>query len=464
LKKRDVSNGFTSLARDALSSGETSFSEFSGEVVLSNGSFTVRDAVFVASDYVIDVISDGSLKNWIANTTMHVVYNEGFSVPGFDFSLDGGINIPALDVDGSKVENVYESRWERVANEAKAAEKARIEKYKDLMDKVQDKTDELKEELDTKIVPVFKNQSGLTRDAEIRKRYSQIEEDISRANIVIEEVESKKAMKNIDDNVISSLKKQNAEVANLLKKIKAAIKQVHARDVKLRVNQSYNNIFNTYNKSRVLSSRQLETYGAYDKRLVAIDTDYKTRDDKKVNDWRQQVEDSLLAIDNINAEISKENIIAQSVSDVNELEEYSARFDEAYQKAAYEMAKMEAAAASMNEHLENVVGKEEAAYAQKVNEAEVKRKLEENTGQISTSNGKTIMIERAIDDIVQSENAVKKKEIPVLNFSEETTVSGTVTKSGLRKRTNAEVTRGSSIIKIDANSESSEVGGTIITQ
>ena len=54
-----------------------------------------------------------------------------------------------------------------------------------------------------------------------------------------------------------------------------------------------------------------------------------------------------------------------------------------------------------------------------MHDQEVKRKMEENTGQISTAGGKTVTVERDLDDIRRTEAAVKEQKVKVLDFSDD---------------------------------------------
>lgn len=418
LDKRDVSEGFATVARDALGKGETIFNLLKGDVRLDKGNYQIVNTVFVNEDMMIDVLADGSLKNWTGNASLQVTFNDA-RVPGFDFSYEGSISTPVLDVDVSKVTGVYDAHWAKLEAEAKAQEKARAEKYRGLMDKQQERAHRAEAVLNDEIMPDFKLYSQLAKDSKMRSQYQNVGKQIERVQALLQEIFVKDNMVNIDDDVISRLEQQNKKVDEQLAQIVSELKRVHLKDVKLRINESYNVIFNNYNGSKKISAAYIDKLGGLEKRLAAINTGFYPQKDASIIEWKKQIEAGVLAIDEINSEIAKANIDLQNVSDTARLEEYYKKFDTARQNTVNELSRMEKAAADLAAYAEEKVRLEEKAYAKWLHDQEVKRKMEENTGQISTAGGKTVTVERDLDDIRRTEAAVKEQKVKVLDFSDD---------------------------------------------
>lgn len=86
--------------------------------------------------------------------------------------------------------------------------------------------------------------------------------------------------------------------------------------------------------------------------------------------------------------------------------------------------------------------------------------MQENTGQISTG-GKTMRVERDLDDIQRAEEAVKGQKVRVLDFSDDSSnvvVPGREARGGRRGNGRA------GIILRSSDSGSSQSGGIIVKQ
>ncbi len=416
LVNREVSDGFAVMVRDALGQGDALFDTMSGEVRLTQGQYAVSGGYIEGSNINIDFTADGNLRSWTNNAVFHVSFLDA-KVPGFDFSYSGSINTPMLDVDVSKVTKVFDEHWAKKEKEAKEQEQARVEKYRTLMDAEQAKAQNTAKTLD-ELVSDFDEFSKLATDKSTQEQYQTIDKNIDAVYALLEEIYAKNNMTGIDDGVIARLQEQNKKAEDEVRKIVAEFERVHLKDVKLRISESYNVVFESYNKAEKLSSDSLDKMGAFEKRLAAINTSFYPGKDQKILSWQRRIDESLAAIDDINGEVAKDNISLQNLKDVVQLEFYFKKFDNSRQDALSELEKMEKAVADMEDYTEAKVSADERAYVKWLHEREIKRKMEENTGQIS-SGGKTVMVGRDLDDIQRAEAAVKDQKVRVLDFSGE---------------------------------------------
>ena len=164
-------------------------------------------------------------------------------------------------------------------------------------------------------------------------------------------------------------------------------------------------------------------------------------------------------IDQINSDIAKDNVTLQNMKDTEQLERFYRKFDTARQNTVDQLAAMEKAAAEMAAYTEGKVAAEEKAYAKWLHDQEIKRKMQENTGQISTG-GKTMRVERDLDDIQRAEEAVKGQKVRVLDFSDD---SSNVVVPGREARGRRQGTDGGIILR-SSDSGSSQSGGIIVKQ
>ena len=149
----------------------------------------------------------------------------------------------------------------------------------------------------------------------------------------------------------------------------------------------------------------------------------------------------------------------QNMKDTEQLERFYRKFDTARQNTVDQLAAMEKAAAEMAAYTEGKVAAEEKAYAKWLHDQEIKRKMQENTGQISTG-GKTMRVERDLDDIQRAEEAVKGQKVRVLDFSDD---SSNVVVPGREGRRNRQGTGGGIILR-SSDSGSAQGGGIIVKQ
>ncbi len=416
LETREVADGFVVLVRDALGQGETIFDSLSGEIRLNKGSYVFAETALVNSDMTINAEAQGDFKNWTTNALLQVVFNEG-RVPGFDFSYEGSLNTPILNVDVSDVTSIYDAHWAKVEADAQAAEQQRVEKYRRLMRQQQDKARATETVLEEKIAPDYEVFRKLARDEGLRESYRQLGEKMDKVRAVLREIFVKENMVNADDAVIARLAEQNKEAEENTALINEELHYLHLKDVRLRIDGSYKSVTDNYARAKKIPIGYIDQLGALERRLAAINTDFYPRQDKKVISWQKKAEEGLAKIDEINGDISKDNVTAQSLKDADRLEIYAQKFERAGQETRKILSTMEKAVDEMLAYTEQRVVAEEEAYKKWQQEQEIRRKMEENKGQL-TAGGKTVTVGRDLDDIERSEAAVKDQKIRVLDFSE----------------------------------------------
>ena len=103
---------------------------------------------------------------------------------------------------------------------------------------------------------------------------------------------------------------------------------------------------------------------------------------------------------------------------------------------------------------------EEKAYQQRIEEEAIKQKLSENTGKIATAGGKTVTVERDLEEINRSEQAIQKQG-KVLDFSNQ---SNGVIRSSLQQSevSNSDNESSSGLILRINDGEEIESGGRIV--
>jgi len=461
LEKRDISEGFGAVVREALNQGETSFNDFGGRLVFAKGMYALDNASMNNDSLSLTINSDGNLKDWTGSTLFRVTFNNDSAVPGFDFSFDGSLASPTMDADITRVTKVYDAHWEKVASKAKAEAEAKIKKYRGLMDEQQDKTQEIADNLMQNIWPRFEQQSGLAEDKRIRQEYTALEEKINSVKSSLEEIAAKDDLKIIDDEVINEIKGQNAQLEKKVAEIDSVLRDLHARDVRLRINDKYNRLFELNKQAKQTVAEYQDIYGGFDKRLAAINSDFALRSNETVDELQNEMEQAFLFIDTAYSDVAKDHVVVANITDVNELEKYFQRFEKSEREAQEKMTGINNAIAAFRDYAETNISEAEQAYAEKLKSEEIRRKLEENTGQISTAGGKTLTIGRDLVEIEKSEDALRNEKVRVLDFSKDR-VSGEVTVPS-RSRKSKEETLEDSLLR-ESSGQYKPSSGIVVKQ
>ena len=130
------------------------------------------------------------------------------------------------------------------------------------------------------------------------------------------------------------------------------------------------------------------------------------------------VESLFVELDDINAKLSRNYVKMQNTLDPLQLSEYEDKIKQSLITATEDNKKL---AENMSEYYAYVKPQIETAeknYQEKLRQAEIERKLKENTGKISVAGGgKSVTVTRDIEDIEKSESLQEQNKIPVLDFS-----------------------------------------------
>lgn len=419
LEKRSLADGFKALVQENLSRGETIFNLINGEFTVDNGNFNLRKTMFDGDTYSVEMTADGNLPSWNVNALCHANFKGLENVSGFDFTYDGGINAPSLETDVSRVTDVYTAHLQKAAAEAKAAADAKIKKYRDLMAEQQERAEKFRKRLNETILPEYKVVSARTSDEKMKRYYSTVSRQINKANSDIGEIISKKNMVDIGDEVIAALKEQNDSVEEQLSKIERDITSIHAQDVRLRINQNFAAISEISNKAQNLPTKLLEANGKFGERLAAISTGYVLERDDEAESMRKKLENLVGEIDMAFQQASRDNVVARGITDIEVLENYATDFAKIRRNISEKSTAAEQTLRTYQINIDAKIKNEEQSYRQRLHDEAVQRKINENTGQITTAGGRTEKVERNLDEIARSEQALRQQG-QVLDFSKDT--------------------------------------------
>ena len=99
------------------------------------------------------------------------------------------------------------------------------------------------------------------------------------------------------------------------------------------------------------------------------------------------------------------------------MEKYKLKVNDELTKTKDLMNSLNDSIEQFKDYIDEIAKRENKIYQDELREEEVKKKLQENTGSISTATGQTKKIIRDLEDIEKSEQLLEKNKLPVLDFS-----------------------------------------------
>lgn len=438
LESRDKSEGLATLVQDNLQKGETAFNVFQGKLKINKANYNFEKALFLSNDIKVDMSDSGSTDVWDMDAKFKVNFENLKTTPDFSFTMSGPMSAPNVAVDVKSITDVYDEKWAKVAADKKAAEDARAEFLKGLMDRQQKAAHEVKNRLDTEVVPEYEKRKAMANNPSVLKQYEVIKIAIDKLDNSLNELFALGLTRDFDEKLPESIAKKREIYASEIDKLKVDINANYANDVRLQINEVYNKIVDVYSNSKTKSLNYQSEYSQYPKRIANIQTTYVMDEDEQIKKLRAAIEEKLLEIDSINTQIVKDYVVMQSVSDWAKLEEYRTKIQELEKRSQQDILLMDEDISNLLSYAKEKAAAEEKIYNDTIKAEEIRRKLEENIGKISGAKGQTKTVVRDLEEIEKSEEALEKEQVKVLDFTEKNEPVGVIRNedTGIEKREN----------------------------
>lgn len=416
--KRESSDGLAAIVKEAMSSGNTPFDSFKGRVETVDGKFALADTMMSGNGVNVNVLGEGNLPEWDMNVLFNVKYSEPRYLPGYAFSLKGSMNAPLLDVDVSALFELYKSRQDKKEADLKAAEDAEKARLKALAEEqkkasealIADIRNQLEPEIDAKRQSAFSNET-IVAYADIRQRLGTAAADLALNS-------SKADGEDIDEALLAELAAANSKGTAAVEQLRRELAAAYLADLKKSSQAVYNQIVESYNRSKMLSFNYNAARDGFNGRLAAIETSFKPEDDVNISGWQNFIEDKISGFESQDKALLDELKNMQASADAAAVEQYQQRLKNLRDVLEIDLRDMEESLDEYKDYTEKKVAAQEESYAARLREEEVQRKLEENTGSISIKkSGRTVTVRRDIEDIEKAEEMASEKEIKVLDFS-----------------------------------------------
>ena len=416
--KRELPDGLAVVVRNATCAGNTPVSRLKGRAEVVDGEFAFVDTNIVGNNFTAGVSGDGNLAEWTMNVLFSVKYGEPKYLPGFSFSLKGPIASPLLDVDVSSLFDLYKTRQDKREADIRAAEDAEKSRLKMLAEEQKKTSETLLAEIRNKLEPEINDKQSKAVDSEANVKYAQIKQQLGTLAADLAANSMRADKENIDEDLLKQLEKVNNNAAAEMEKQRQLLADAYLIDIRKNIQLLYSQVIEIYNKSKMLDFEYNAAKEGFGKRLLAIQTDFDLEKDDNITGWQNFIEDKISAFEQQDKKLLDDVQKMQKTTNADEATEYQKQLANLKDVLTVDLRDMEQSFTEYKDYTEKKVAAQEEAYAVRLREEEVQRKLEENTGSISIKkSGKTLTVRRDIEDIEKAEELANEQEIRVLDFS-----------------------------------------------
>lgn len=418
--KRESSDGLTMMIKNNLMSGETVFESIKALIEVKHGQYTINRAVWDFGDGTITSNDSGNINTWEMNADFHVKYKQPEYLPGFGFSMSGSIMSPAVEPDTEELAIMYNNRKAEMDAQEEAVRMAEQERLNKLMKDQELLTNGIESEVRNVVRTELESRKEQAKSPEVIENYKKLEESLKNIESDIAELYLTAKTPNYDEGLIQTMASRNRSVSSKLNTVKEELARNHIDNLKYIINEKYNKIIDENNKAKEIAAKYRTEYAELMKRIGQIKTTYSLNDDSNVHRLRNKVEGNLLALDTIASGVQADFAKLQGSRNVASLDKYATDISVMLIDAEKYVPSLTESVEELLAYAGQRIAQEEEAYHKKIEEEEIKRKLEENTGKISvkgTGVSKTVV--RDIDEIQKSEEALENKKVEVLDFSDD---------------------------------------------
>ncbi len=418
ITKREVPDGLMTTVKNNLERGNTEFSRISGKMSFNDGEFSLSDTTMQNRSGNIEVFGDGNIPNWNMNVVYNVKYNEPQYLPGYSFSLKGSMNAPLLDVNVSALFDLYKAKQDKVIADEQAKAAAERERLQDLLNEQLKITQALSDDISNNVQPLM-----TSRKAELQRKtaidsFEQAEKQLSGETTDLAQKLLTASQSEPNEELIQNLTAANEKATAKLEQIRSDMDKAYAADLQYKMKNIYTKLVDNYNQGKMLIFNFNSAVDGYNSRLAKIKTDFNLKEDVNVAGWKQFIDDKAQLLDNQNQELMDKYKELRKSSDIQKMSDYNKELLELQTAIQSDLDAMEDSIKQYKTYTDEKVSEAEQQYADEVRNAEVRRKVEENTGHINIKKtGRHITVKRDIEDIEKSEKLTSEENVPLLDFS-----------------------------------------------
>lgn len=378
LQGRKDADGIVTFVQGNLQKGKTRFDNIKGNVSIAKGNFNFSNASLVSDIYEIVMSGSGSLVTWEMNEAFDVVFRGLPEGLGVKFFMTGSMDRPEVSVDVSSISNYFAVKDKKAAEDQMAAEVEEFTRLNSLMKEERAGIEALQKEL-SGYITLVRDRLELVGNEIIKKEYEDIDKGLQGIRVETEKAIMKAGVNadDVTDELINEVRLSNEKIKQEIDAVAPRIDMIHLQDVKDWVNRKHSTVSSRFRASRQKVLEYRNEAVEYPQRMVYIGKTAVLEDDPKVHALRESIEAAFLRLDEMNTIAAKDYVKVQSVSNVEELEQYGKSVDDMLVSYTAEELKMENDIMQALAYMEKVVKKAEEEHEQVLLEADAERKRQE---------------------------------------------------------------------------------------
>lgn len=302
-----------------LQKGESRFEVVGAEINIVNGNYSFKDALMASGLVTLDVKGDGNLKAWNTDTTFKVTFERlRDKIVPISFKWSGSLNNPRLVVDGTSLMNKYNSYWEKIAQQKRKEEEARIKALNNKMKATQKRVTEIKTLIDTEILPRIEKYKPLSSNEDIKNQYNSNHMLVIDINNQLEMMQEKQHKTFTDDDIMEMDAKLESFMPQL-EKMPKELDETFAYDLKIHSGDAYNNIIDIYDNAQTKAVNYQQTLNAYVMRLLQLNSLIVLDRDPRATDYKAHIETSLRKLEDLHTRANQIRQDIEKTEDINAL-------------------------------------------------------------------------------------------------------------------------------------------------
>jgi len=418
LLKREVPEGLMAVVKDNLQKGVTNYSDLKGKVSFNKGDYSLSDVVLQNSLGRIELFGDGNLPAWNMNVVFNVKYKEPQYLPGYSFSLKGGMNAPLLDVNVSSLFDLYQMRQDKIASDIQARENAEKNRLQGLVGEQLAIAETLLSDVRDDLLRNMETHTKKAESPDVKRKLQQTEKQIREEMSVLAEMINQATEAEATEELIADVAAKNEVAMAHVENLRKTLNKAYLDEERYKMTQHHTSLVEAYNKAKMMIFDFNSMKEKLRSRLAAIITPVTLESDGNLTGWQQFFDDKSALLEEQNQALLDKFETMKKSTAIEDVVAYNESLADLRKDINADLAAMEDSAGQYKKLAEEKVAEAEKQYAAKLRDEEIKRKVEENTGRISIKKtGRNITVKRDIEEIEKVEKSTEEGDVPVLDFS-----------------------------------------------
>lgn len=413
---RENNEGLLADVQKDMQKGETKFSSFMSKVDVRKGLVVLRDVQMRGENVNIKVDGKGSIPAWNADILFAIKFDQPKHLPGFDFEVKGPLDAPEFEIDANKVFEYYQMRQDKKEAALQAIEDMKKANLQKKANEYKGVTDNLITVIKTTVVPEIEKYKLSAQNVEIQAKYDAL---MAQVNSVLSDLQANASMASdaeISDEKLILVQENNIKNEAKIEPIKNELQKYYLEDLKYANKLLYEQLVERYNEAKMLEFNYREIKQAHDTRLNAIGADWGA--DGNVVAWVSFLEDKFAEFDGEDKNLMDAFMERQREGNIELVLRYGKDLKDRKNVLDVDLENVKQTIDEYKIYADEKILAMETDFAKRQREAEVERKVQENTGSISIKkSGKVVKVSRDIAEIEKAEELADEKEIKVLDFS-----------------------------------------------